>query len=127
MAATAHGEPTKQALNRLAIRFALLAAKREADAEGVDTKAHQDQSELDKLIQLAEQAAADQPDLVRALADIIKAVAESDADPNLVMGGLVEGVVHTLASHIPNGRQEDTAGALVQLLIDRLRANGFLS
>ena len=63
MAMTAHGQATILALNKLAIRYALLAARRELEEASVDdAAAQQDQSELDKLIQIAEQAAADEPD-----------------------------------------------------------------
>ena len=113
------------ALNKLAIRYALLAARREIE-EAACPSSVKDQSELDKLIQLAERAAADEPDPVRALADIIEVVAESDADPYVVIGVLVEGAVHALDSRIPEERKEDTAGALVQLIADRLLGNGLL-
>ena len=127
MALLAHGETTITALNKLAFRYAILAARRELEeASGVTAEARQDQPEIAKLIQLAEQAAATQPDPVGALADIIKTIAEGDADPYLVMGALVEGAVHTFHSRIPNERRDDTAGALVRLMADRLRANGFL-
>jgi len=131
MAITAHGQATIAALNKLAIRFALLAARREVDeashpSSSGEVEARQDQSELDKLIHLAEQVAADEPDPVQALADIIKNVAQSDADPYLVMGVLVEGAVHTLATRIPSVRQADTAAALSQLLEDRLKEAGLL-
>jgi hypothetical protein len=125
MASTAHGQAATLALNKLAIRYALLAARREIE-EAACPSSVKDQSELDKLIQLAERAAADEPDPVRALADIIKVVAESDADPYVVIGVLVEGAVHALDSRIPEERKEDTAGALVQLIADRLLGNGLL-
>jgi hypothetical protein len=125
MASTAHGQAATLALNKLAIRYALLSARREIE-EAACPSSFKDQSELNKLIQLAERAAADEPDPVRALADIIKVVAESDADPYVVIGVLVEGAVHALESRIPEERKEDTAGALVQLIADRLRGNGLL-
>lgn len=125
MAMTAHGQATILALNKLAVRYALLAARREIE-EAACSSPDQDQSELDKLIQLAEQAAADEPDPVRALADIIKTVSEGDADPYLIMGVLVEGAVLTLRRRIPDERQEDTASAVMKLLADRLRDAGFL-
>jgi len=120
MAITTHGQATILALNKLAIRYALLAARREIE-EAACPSPVEDQSELDKLIYLAEQAAADEPDPVRALADIIKTVSEGDADPYLIMGVLVEGAVHTLQGRIPDERREDTASAVLQLLTDRLR------
>jgi len=128
MATTARGGETEEALNRLALRFALLAARREIK-EGVsinEVEAHQDQSEVAKLARLAEQAASNELDPVRVLAGNIKAVAEGTADPYLLSGVLVEGSVHTLETRIPRERQGDTAEALLQLMTDRLRANGFL-
>lgn len=125
MAMTANGQATILALNKLAIRYALLAARRESE-EAASPSPDQDQSELDKLIQLAEQAVVDEPDPVRALADIIKTVSEGDADPYLVIGVLVGGAVHTLQSRIPDERQEDTASAVLKLLADRLRDAGIL-
>ena len=128
MATTARGDEIEQALNRLALRFALLAAQREIQ-EGVpisEAEAHQDQSEVAKLARLAEHAATNELDPVRVLADIIKAVAEGTADPYLLSGVLVEGSVHTLETRIPTERQGDTAEALLQHMADRLRANGLL-
>ena len=92
IASTAHRQAATLALNKLAIRYALLSARHEIE-EAACPSSFKDQSELDKLIQLAERAAADEPDPVRALADIIKVVAESDADPYVVIGVLVEGAV----------------------------------
>ena len=128
MATVARGNDTEQALNRLALRFARLAARREIE-EGMpisEAQAHQDQSEVAKLVRMAEHAATNELDPVRVLADIIKAVAEGTADPYLLAGVLVEGSVHTLETRIPTERQGDTAEALLQLMSDRLRANGFL-
>jgi hypothetical protein len=81
--------------------------------------------ELARLSALAEQAAADHPDLIAALAVAVKGAVASDADPYLLIGTLIEGVVHTLAS-IPPERQGDTAKAAVGLLLERLRAGGLL-
>jgi len=77
------------------------------------------------LILLAEQAASEQPDLISVLAEKVKAAVASDADPYLLMGTLIEGITHTLAS-IPPERRHDTARAAVGLLFDRLRAEGLL-
>jgi len=131
MAIMAHGQATILALNKLAIRFALLAARREIDevshlSHPENAVPDQDRSELDKLIHLAEQAAANEADPVKALAAIIRIIAEGDADPYLVMGVLVEGAVHTLATRIPAVRLDDTAAALSQLLEDRLKEAGLL-
>jgi hypothetical protein len=53
--------------HKLALRFVLLAARREIE-EGVvsdEAKDREDQSEINKLIRLAERAAAEEPDPVR--------------------------------------------------------------
>jgi hypothetical protein len=78
-----------------------------------------------RLALLAEQAAAEQPDLISLLAEKVKASVASDADPYLLMGTLIEGITHTLAS-IPPERRSDTARAAISLLHDRLRAERFL-
>jgi hypothetical protein len=129
MAATARGQAVASALERLAIRFALLAARREVEEASHPSSSviiHQGRSELDKLIQLAEQAAANEPDPVGALANAIKTVAEGNADPYLVMGVLIEGAAYLLDTRIPDERRADTAAALLQLVANRLRATGML-
>ena len=78
-----------------------------------------------RLSALADQAAADNPDLIAALATAIKGAVASDADPYLLMGTLIEGVTHALGT-LPPERQGDTAEAAVRLLRDRLRAEGRL-
>ena len=125
MALAARGQDIASALDRLAIRFALLAAKREVEEASHPSSRDaidQNQSELDKLIQLAEQAAANELDPIRALVEKIRSVTEGNADPYVVMGVLVEGAVHTLETRIPTERREDTAAALLRLVVDRLRA-----
>jgi hypothetical protein len=126
MAITANGQATRFDLDKLAIRYALLAAKREVEEASNGEAVHQDQSEVDKLICLAEQAAADHHDPIRLLADIIQTIGDREADPYLLIGVLVEGAVHTLATQIPGERQEDTAKAALHLLVERLRAGGML-
>ena len=131
MAMTGHGQAIVSALETLAIRFALLAAGQEVREAmqpvcAEDAVRNRDRSELAKLIDLAEQAAANEPDPIRALADITRAIAESDADPYLVMGVLVEGTIHTLETGIPSERRGETAAALLRLVTDRLRATGIL-
>jgi hypothetical protein len=130
MALVARGRPTRSALNALAIRFALLAARLEVDearcASRIQCEVHSDSPELKKLAKLADNAAACEPNTVRWLADRIRTVVAGDADPYLIIGVLVEGAVHTLAAHIPVERQQDTAGALLQLMGDRLAHAGLL-
>ncbi len=79
---------------------------------------------VDELIRRVQRVAADRPDPVHVLAQMISIVGESDADPYAVLGVLVEGAVHTLAQYFPPERQAETAVMLIELLADRLRASG---
>jgi hypothetical protein len=129
MALNAHGLATASALEKLATRFALLAVRREIEENGRTTKGSLEntgQSELAKLIASVTQTAAGELNPVTVLANIIRTIAASDADPYLVIGVLLEGSVHTLASSIPCERQKDTAAALLQLITSRIRASGML-
>ena len=83
-------------------------------------------SQLSRLALLAEQAASEQPDLIALLAETVKAVAASEADPYLAIGALIEGVAHSIGARIPPERQADTAWAAVGLLATRLRAVGLV-
>ena len=78
---------------------------------------------VDELIRRVERVAADRPDPIYILAQMISIVGESDVDPYAVLGVLLEGAAHTIARHIPAERQADTAEALVELLAERLKAH----
>ena len=122
MALTARGQATIKSLNMLAARYAMLAAKHEVEEAFADRAATDlGQSEVDKLARLAERAAAGQTDPVQTLVKAIRLVADSDADPYLVVGALVEGAVHTLQGRVPTERQGETALAMLKLVEDRLR------
>src|SRR5437764_1379923 len=110
MARTASPATTRAALDRLAIRFAMLAAKRKLEERG-DVAADRPITELNKLVEHAEYAAACHTDPVRMLADFIRSTVAGDADPYLVMGVLVEGAVYALVERIPPAKQADTAKA----------------
>jgi len=127
MALNAGDNATIRSLNVLAVRFAMLAARREIEEATADRAAtYHGRPEVDRLIRLAEQTAKNHPDLVEELAGYIRIVAASDADQYLLMGVLIEGAVHSLTSRIPTECQTDTASALLKLLTDRLRACGLL-
>jgi hypothetical protein len=79
---------------------------------------------VDELIRRVKRVAADRPDPVHILAQMISIVGESDADPYAVLGVLIEGAAHTLARYFPPERQAETAVMLKELLEDRLRARG---
>jgi hypothetical protein len=125
MARTARGETTIKSLNMLAIQFAMLAAKREVEASA-SPPSDLAQSEVQKLVSLAEQAAASIADPVRALANTIKMLGDSEADPYLTIGALVEGVIHTLNARLPESQQAETASAILRLMSDRLRQTDHL-
>jgi hypothetical protein len=127
MALSACGEEAKSALDKLAIRYALLAARREVkEAQQPPVNGAHNQSELDKLLQRAEQAAVGEPDPVHALADAIRIIAAGDADPYLIMGVLVEGTIHLIERRIPGDRRAEAVEALLILVTNRLRSIGML-
>jgi hypothetical protein len=77
---------------------------------------------LDDLIRQAEQAAAEKPDLVGLLVEMIRLAGDRGTDPYLLVGLIVEGAVETLAKHIPPERRRDAGAAMLKLLLDRLSA-----
>ena len=79
---------------------------------------------LERLIQQANQASSRKPDSVQMLAEVIRVITQDGSDPYLVLGVLVEGAVHTIAKHVPPGRQAETVNELRQLLTERLKAHG---
>jgi hypothetical protein len=83
-------------------------------------------TELAKLVALANHAAECEPDPVESLVSTIRTTVAGNADPYLVMGGLLEGMVHAIFARIPHQRREDTGLALLQLLKDRLQDTGLL-
>jgi hypothetical protein len=82
---------------------------------------------VDELIRRVQRVAADRPDPMHVLAQMISMIGESEVDPYVVLGVLIEGAAHTLAQHIPTERQAETATTLVQLLEERLKAYGLRS
>jgi hypothetical protein len=77
------------------------------------------------LIQRVEAAAADQLDIPAAVARLVKAGVDGSADPYLLIGALIEGVAHTLAS-VPVQVQAPTAKAATRLFLGRMAARGLL-
>jgi hypothetical protein len=78
---------------------------------------------VDDLIRRVQRIAADRPDPMHILAQMIAMIGASDVDPYAVLGVLVEGASHTIAHHIPPERQGDTANLVLQLLEERLQAH----
>jgi hypothetical protein len=60
-------------------------------------------------------------DPVDALAQVIKLVIGSDADPYHLIGVLAEGAVETISQRIPAAQRRDTAMALLQFMLDRMQ------
>jgi hypothetical protein len=81
-------------------------------------------SALDNLIREANRTAARKPDSLDLLARMIHLALKDGADPYLVTGVLVEGAVSALAGYIPAERQPEAVQSLVELLSERLKANG---
>jgi hypothetical protein len=82
---------------------------------------------VDELIRPVERVAADRPDPIYILAQMISMIGEGEVDPYAVLGVLIEGAAHTVARHNPSERQPDAAEALAQLLEERLKARGLPS
>ena len=79
--------------------------------------------EIVRLRRLAEQAAADTPDVPALLSDAIRSAVAGSSNPWMVAGVLIEGLAHAVAA-IPPERRKYAGLAAVRLLIDRLRVAG---
>jgi hypothetical protein len=79
---------------------------------------------VDELIRRVQRIAADRPDPIHILAQMISMIGASDVDPYAVIGVLIEGAAHTVSQHVPAERQEDTAAMVAELLAERLQAHG---
>ena len=79
---------------------------------------------LERLIQQANQTSSRKPDSVQMLAEVIRVITADGSDPYLVLGVLVEGAAHILATHIPPERRAEAVAELRQLLAERLKAHG---
>jgi hypothetical protein len=77
-----------------------------------------------KLSSQAEHAAARAPDPLAELSAAIKAALQSEADPYVMLGVLLEGMTQTLITRIPTGRHRGTLSAALTLLQHRLADRG---
>ncbi|MBV9782772.1 MAG: hypothetical protein JO264_03035 [Acidisphaera sp.] len=82
--------------------------------------------QLDALIREVEKAASEAPDPIAILVCVLRATIQSDADPYLVGGALIEGLASTVAQRIPPRRQRETAEGILRLLHARLETYGFI-
>ena len=83
-----------------------------------------DCAELDRLVRNAKAATELDDDPIGDLARQIRELIASVDDPYLLAGVLAEGAIQTIVQRIPAGRRVTTTRALMQLLVDRLRADG---
>jgi len=74
---------------------------------------------VEEMSLLAEQAARTVADPTAALADAIKAVIASDADPYVLLGVLAEGTVQTLANRVPDARRALALQGFLQIIGSR--------
>ena len=77
-----------------------------------------------RLITQVEQAAAQAPDPLADLSRMIKVCLESEADPYVMLGVLVEGMTQTLVTRIPPERHATTVAAALVTLRERLAQRG---
>jgi hypothetical protein len=77
-----------------------------------------------KLSSQAERAAAQVPDPLQELSAAIKAALQSEADPYVMLGVLLEGVTQTFTTRIPPERHSDTLAAALVTLRQRLADRG---
>jgi hypothetical protein len=78
-------------------------------------------SAIARLALLARRAAAEQPDLLAAIATAVNAALAGDADPYSVTRTLLDGMAQTLAT-LPQQRRSDTIRMAIRVLLDRLDA-----
>ncbi len=77
-----------------------------------------------KLSGQAEQAASQVADPLAELSVAIKAALQSEADPYVMLGVLLEGMTQTLVTRVPPGRHHGTLSAALVLLRQRLADRG---
>ena len=77
--------------------------------------------EVQRLVNLANKAAAATPDLPGEIAAAITDAMHGPTDPWLLIGVLVEGIAETIKDGIPAERRQECTAAAVALLIERSR------
>jgi hypothetical protein len=77
-----------------------------------------------KLSGQAEHAAAQAPDKLAELSVAIKVALQSEADPYVMLGVLLEGLTQTLVTRIPPQRHRGTLAAALVMLRQRLADRG---
>lgn len=80
--------------------------------------------EIDKLVERINQASAAAGDPLGDLARSIQRMLQSEIDPYLLAGVLIEGTVQAVVRRVPKRRRSAVSLALLQLLRNRLVAAG---
>jgi hypothetical protein len=81
-------------------------------------------NEISRLKALARGSAALQIDIPAETAAMIKNGSTLGVDPYVMVGLLVEGVVHIITTAVPAERRAEVASAALQLLADRMTMAG---
>jgi len=79
---------------------------------------------IDAIIRDVERSAVNLPDPLASFTGLLKLIIESDTDPYLLSGALIEGVSAIIAEKIPSERQSDVAIQVIRVLWKRLRERG---
>jgi hypothetical protein len=79
---------------------------------------------VDDLIREIEAKSADETDTLALLVAVLKFVIQSEVDPYLLNGVLIESIANTVKNRVPGRRRQRVAMETVRLLIERLRAEG---
>ena len=80
--------------------------------------------ELDALIRQVETKTLAQPDRLAAMIAIVHLVIDSDIDPYLLIGSLLDAIGTTVAKRVPAERRGEISVETVRLLRDVLKAHG---
>jgi len=79
---------------------------------------------IDAMIRNVERSAVSLPDPLASFTGLLKLIIESDTDPYLLSGALIDGVSAIVAEKIPPERQSEVAIQAVRVLWKRLRERG---
>jgi hypothetical protein len=80
---------------------------------------------VEDLIRQVETKAADEPDTLALVVALIKFATQSEVDPYLLNGVLIEAIASTVQS-LPGRRRRQVAIQTIRLLLERLQAGGAL-
>jgi hypothetical protein len=79
-------------------------------------------NQLLRLADIAQMAADAQIDIAAATAVLVRESAAVEADPYVMIGTLIEGIIYTISTTVPPDRWIEVTTAALQLLSDRALA-----